>query len=238
MNRRGSALDPELEAFLERRKIERRAPPELRARALTRARAFLAGDALPAARPAEAPPMLRARGRRLFRIALAASFAIAGAAVGAVAARRDRGVHVSPVASPERGAPPPIVRVTNASVPSSDGRTPTLPREPVKAPHPAHSGARGGSAPDPFTAELELLQRAHGAYTRHDFSVALTLVAEHARRFPSGHLAEQREAVRVRSLAGAGRGDEARRAAAAFALRFPRSVLLRQVAGGGESLQP
>jgi hypothetical protein len=238
MKRRGSALDPELEAFLERRKIERQAPAELRARALARARAFLAGDVIPAARPADATPMVRTRGRRLFRIALAASFAIAGAAVGAVAARHDRSADVPPIASPERVAPAPIGRVTNAGIPSTDGPTPPLARVPLKAPRPTHVGARGGSAPDPFTAELELLQRAHGAYTRHDFSVALTLVAEHARRFPSGHLAEQREALRVRSLAGAGRGDEARRAAAGFALRFPRSVLLPQVAGGAESLQP
>ena len=82
----------------------------------------------------------------------------------------------------------------------------------------------------PFTGELALLQRAHGAYTRHDFSVALTLVAAHARRFPNGQLAEQREALRVRSLMGAGRPDEAHRAAAAFAVRFPRSILLSRVA--------
>ena len=79
---------------------------------------------------------------------------------------------------------------------------------------------------DPFAAEIAVLQPAHAAHARGDFATALVLVAEHARRFPKGHLAEEREALRVRSLAGAGRTEEARRATAAFGARFPRSILL------------
>ena len=41
MKRHGSDLEPELEAFLTPRKIQRQAPPELRARVLARARAML-----------------------------------------------------------------------------------------------------------------------------------------------------------------------------------------------------
>jgi hypothetical protein len=52
------------------------------------------------------------------------------------------------------------------------------------------------------------------------------LVAEHARQFSHGRLAEEREALRVRSLAGSGRTEDARRATAAFAARVARSVLL------------
>jgi hypothetical protein len=74
-----------------------------------------------------------------------------------------------------------------------------------------------------------LLRRAHAAYAGRDFASALGLAAEHARRFPNGVLAEQRDALRVRSLAGAGRTSEARGAAKAFASRFPRSVLLPQI---------
>jgi TolA-binding protein len=82
------------------------------------------------------------------------------------------------------------------------------------------------AARESYTAELELLQRAQSQYASHDFSDALVLIAEHARRFPNGRLAEEREALRVRSLAGDGRSDETRRAFAAFAKRFPRSALL------------
>jgi hypothetical protein len=83
-----------------------------------------------------------------------------------------------------------------------------------------------------FTAELELLQRAHAAYTRHEFVSALALIREHARRYPAGSLAEEREALRVRTLLGCGRIEEARHAAAAFAVGFPRSVLLPRVHDG------
>jgi hypothetical protein len=82
------------------------------------------------------------------------------------------------------------------------------------------------AATESYAPELALLRRAQTEYASHEFADALILVAEHARRFPNGRLAEEREALRVRSLAGAGHGDEARRAFAAFAKRFPRSALL------------
>jgi hypothetical protein len=93
------------------------------------------------------------------------------------------------------------------------------------------------AANDVLAAELDLLRRARGAYRQRDFSGALRLVAEHDRRFPQGHLAEEREALRVRSLAEAGRAAEARQAAAAFAARFPRSVLLSRVTQESDSAE-
>jgi hypothetical protein len=73
------------------------------------------------------------------------------------------------------------------------------------------------------------MRNAHTAYAAHEFANALVLVGEHARRFPAGLLAEEREALRVRCLLGSGRTSEARRAAAAFASRFPRSVLVSRL---------
>jgi hypothetical protein len=168
------------------------------------------------------------------RIALAASFAIAGVAVGAVAVRHGRSAPLSPIASPDRVPPDLSLAVTNVGSAPTELPPPTPDAAAATPPHPARRGVKS----DPFTAELALLQRAHVAYTRHAFSTALTLVAAHARRFPRGQLAEQREALRVRSLTGAGRTDEAHRAAATFAVRFPRSVLLSRVTGGMESSQP
>ena len=234
MKRHGSDLPPELEAFLHPRRIQRQVPPPLRTRLLARARAALEGGAIPPARRPEAPPMPLARGRRLLRIALAASFAVAGVAVAAVAARHGRGALISPVASAGHPAPAPRVAIPRGGSTSTETPPPPPDREAAKPPHPARRGARS----DPFAAEIALLQQAQGAYTRHDFSVALILVAAHERRFPRGPLAEQREALRVRSLDGAGRAHEAHRAAAAFAARFPRSVLLPRAAGGAESSGP
>ena len=236
MKRRDPELEPELEAFLQHRSIQRRVPPELRARALARGRATIAGRKASPAAPLlplqAAPPVRVARGRRLFRIALAASFAVAGAAVGAVAARHVR-LADAPTASPERPSPPrPGVSVAHVNGPSTESAAaPAEPAVPTAPPRPA----RFAPKVDPFSAELDLLQRAHAAYTRRDFSAALALIAEHARRFPRGHLAEQREALHVRSLVGSGRTVEAHRAEAAFASQFPRSVLLPRGAGGTES---
>jgi hypothetical protein len=67
------------------------------------------------------------------------------------------------------------------------------------------------------------------AVARKDFASAIRLLEEHARRFGTGQLAEEREALRVRALAGLGRDTDARRAAADFEERFPRSPLLSTV---------
>jgi hypothetical protein len=94
----------------------------------------------------------------------------------------------------------------------------------VTPPKPALSAARPER--EAGASELELLGRAQAAYSHRDFGRAIGLIAELTRRFPNGHLAEEREALRVRSLSALGNTDEGRRAAAAFASRFPRSVLL------------
>jgi outer membrane protein assembly factor BamD (BamD/ComL family) len=102
--------------------------------------------------------------------------------------------------------------------------------EPVAAPSPSHPRAQRArqllTPQESYAAELRLLQGAQSDYTSQDFPDALVLLAEHARRFPEGRLAEEREALRIRSLEGAGRSDEARHALSAFGRRFPRSALL------------
>ena len=209
-------VDPELEALLERGRTIPPAPDVVRARALARARASMA-----AAASSTATSAVPARGRGP-RIALAASVALVVGAASAAAALRGwipqhrdpaphsspRTVQPAPVAAPEHPAPPALEATSNPKL-----------RRPARLP----------TAQESYAAELELLQRAQAAYTRRNFSNALVLVAEHGRRFPNGRLAEQREALRVRSLAGSGRADEARRAVAAFAVRFPRSVLLQRL---------
>jgi hypothetical protein len=73
--------------------------------------------------------------------------------------------------------------------------------------------------------ELRLLEQARAAGAREDFVLAIQLLDEHARRFRTGRLAEEREALRVRALVGLRRGDDARRAATDFEARFPLSPL-------------
>ena len=228
MKRRGTELSPELVSLLKFRKADRRIPPEVRARVLARSRAIvLWGEtSMPAPLP-EAPrafPAPVGRSSGLTQLVLAASIAIVVGGFAAMAALRGRAAHDPPTALADRPLPVPTL-VPDEALPAPSPEAP-----PVILQHAATAKpARGLRGADPFRAEAELLQRAHLAYARHDFSVSLALVQEHARRFPRGPLAEEREALRVQSLVGAGLTNEARRRAGAFATRFPRSVLLHRV---------
>jgi hypothetical protein len=204
-------LPPEVQVLLDR---EREIPPVqalVRARVLARARTAIAAG------PAAKAPPVRARPARL-RWAMAAALllmvsAVAGAAVYEVRARMAiRHVAPAPVRTALVATPAP-----RAPAATSD--------QPSPAPLPAPQRA----SEDTAIAELRLLRQARAAVARQDYAAALTPIAEHARRFKNGRLAEEREALDVRALAGLGRTDEARRAARHFEERFPRSVLLPAV---------
>ncbi|MEO8875537.1 MAG: hypothetical protein ABI461_08120 [Polyangiaceae bacterium] len=78
-------------------------------------------------------------------------------------------------------------------------------------------------------AEVELIQHAQQALAANDASTALALLNEHARRFPNGALAEERDAARVLALCGAGRQADASAMGAAFLNRYPTSPLASRV---------
>ena len=125
-----------------------------------------------------------------------------------------------------------------ATVAENERVGPRVDTEPVvKTTTPRHH-RHASRVSDPRAAELALIQQAQAAYADGNLPNALELLAEHGRRFPNGRLAEEREALRVRSLAGCGRPADARRALQAFADRYPHSVLLphlRQTLGSGTS---
>jgi hypothetical protein len=214
MSRPLPPLSPETRALLDREREIPPVPAAVRARALARARAALeAGAATRRAAPAAAP--------RTRWAAVAALICVGGAAVGAGAYQfRDR--LMPPKAAPAAPSAPNVAPpVAARPAPSPIADAPSAPVSPVAAPR--------LSAPDAARAELRLLRQARAAVAREDYAAALRPIADHAHRFKDGRLAEEREALRVRSLAGLGRTDEARRAAAAFRARFPRSVLLPAV---------
>jgi hypothetical protein len=211
-------LEQEVEAIMEQGRQVRPAPDVVRARLLVRARAAVAASR---ATPIPAPSAQTAwRGRRM---AVAAGalllFGTAGAAA-ALYARFTRAPEMAPTRAPEA----PAVRASAPSLPPAEAPAPTT-RRPHRLLEPQES----------YAAELQLLQRAQSEYASHDFGNALLLLAEHGRRFPKGRLAEEREALRVRSLARAGRGDEARRALASFAKRFPHSAFLPRLEDAARS---
>jgi len=210
-------LPPEIETLLAPHRRIMPLAPFVEARAIARAAAARESTELAAVR---AP-------RTWLAFAVAAGVVLVLGA-GAYAGRVWR---VSSSPAPVRVAPPvPAAPKTpqRAVVPATvDDAEPPAPNV-TPAPAPMHRSTGRAIAPmvRPTNAELKVLRAAREALTRGDFARALDVVGEHARRFRNGILAEEREALRVKSLAGLGRHDDAQRAAARFHVMFPHSVLL------------
>ena len=212
-------FDADINDLLARARVTPPLPGHVRARFLARARASLTvGTAI-----SPQTVTTRTRGVRLaFAVSVAVAVLTLGAAVGRIAALRGQA---------PRASLPPQPFIPNVAVPSliSQADSPRAP--PSLIAKPTLSGERhrarlSSAARETYSAELGLLQRAQLAYAGADFSGALALVREHERRFGKAQLDEEREALRVRSLSGAGRAAEAQGAVAAFAHQFPHSVLL------------
>jgi len=193
-------------------------PSTVRARSLARARAALVAGV-------DRRAILVAP-RRARRAAVAAMACILGAAVGAAA--YEIRVQLAATAEPRRAADvAPAANIETAKTGTAPrAQAPLTPSAAIVEERRATSQASRASAGQ---AELHLLREARAAVTREDYLAALRPIAEHARRFRDGRLSEEREALRVKALVGCGRIGEARRAAAAFRARFPRSVLLPAV---------
>jgi hypothetical protein len=75
-------------------------------------------------------------------------------------------------------------------------------------------------------AERALIDTAQTAVARRDPEAALATLARHAREFPHGQFAEEREWLTIQALILTGRGDDARARATAFRRTFPQSLML------------
>jgi hypothetical protein len=85
------------------------------------------------------------------------------------------------------------------------------------------------AAPRSIQEELELIRGAQRLLNRNDPRAALAMLNEHARRFPSGTLWEEREASRVFALCKLGNAAAARAGAEAFVRRSPHSPFVDRV---------
>jgi len=215
MNFRKSQHKNDLDMLLEQGRVIPPVPGSVRTRALARARSIPTTSSIDAF---ALPTVTRHRG---LVITLAASVAFIVGAAGAAVVLRGR-THTDP---PAAQAPSPQSKPAACATPAALPPVPELVPQPSVEPKMTRAEA-AVSARESYTAELSLLQRAQAAYADHNFATTLLLVSEHTRRFPNGRLAEEREALHVKALVGAGRETEAHRAATAFASRFPRSALL------------
>ena len=204
-------LPPDLRSLLDCERSIAALPAAARARALSRARAALAAGVATRSLPSGAPPAVR--------WAAAAGLAcMATVAAGAVAYRL--GVRARPTA-PVAASPP-----TESPAPHwSAGNEQLLD---LFAP-PVHAATSSRSDARAARVELRLLEQARVAVAREDFVRAIELLADHARRFRTGRLVEEREALRIKTLAALGRRADARRVATEFEANFPRSPLLSAV---------
>ena len=143
----------------------------------------------------------------------------ATAASGAATARSHSLTVSKPV--PLRVSPVPSCAPAAAATAPEPTRRASLP--------PRSAPAAEAKQSDVHAAELRVLQPAQLAVARQDYATALAAIASHRHQFPSGRLAEEREALRVKALLGLGRVAEAERASVAFQKRFPHSALRRRM---------
>jgi hypothetical protein len=123
-----------------------------------------------------------------------------------------RAIPPLPVTLPSAPAPEPL--------PSPEIALPPTP----SAGAPTRSSGTGAAGAATLRAERLLLERATTALARGDSASALTALREHARRFPRGELAEEREVLLVRALRAAGQSDAADQRAKDFKRQFPSSL--------------
>ncbi len=151
-----------------------------------------------------------------------ATFAL-GAAAGALAWRASHGSAPPQVVYVDRDRPvaaaPPPPTPDAVAIPAAASTPPPAPA----------SAVSNGSPGNSLAAERSLLDIARSAFGRGEGDLALAALARHEKAFPNGQLAEEREALAVRSLVLTARADEARARGARFRRRYPTSVMLPAV---------
>jgi hypothetical protein len=85
------------------------------------------------------------------------------------------------------------------------------------------------ATPETLAAETSLLRRARAALAGGNAAGCLSLLSQHAKRFPIGVLAEERDALRVVALCSHGRIEDGKKAAATFRRVHPGSPLRGRV---------
>lgn len=87
-----------------------------------------------------------------------------------------------------------------------------------------------------LSAERGLLDVARTALARGEASEALRAAEQHRASYPSGILAEEREALAIKALVALGRMNEARSRAGAFERKFPSGIMVRTVRSAVEAV--
>jgi len=228
------ALEEEARSLLREVRVPPPAPAETRARAMRRLALALPATAVvtgagAAVGPAGRSLLARAIGAHVPAWSLLASFAAGGALALAVTRGAPRGHEM--VAPPVSVTAPPAPReeprspVAEPALPPPSA-APAQPAPPSAAP--VQPSTRASAAERPATtleAERALLDVARTALGRGDGAHALRATEEHARAFPHGQLAEEREAMAIQALRLLHRDEDASARLDRFRARFPASLI-------------
>ncbi len=131
--------------------------------------------------------------------------------------------HITPAAS----ARPSVRAVLPAPVTAEPAPEPSAVTNDAgaeAAPSASAPSRAAGSGPATLLNERLLLERASAALLRGDSTAALQALHEHARRFPHGELAEERQVLTIRALRAAGQEQAAEKASKDFKSKFPSSL--------------
>lgn len=143
----------------------------------------------------------------------------------------------TPAANVERVEPErPAVDPAPATTPAAPEATPSAPEEPAKPAATSTATARsetGAARPAPVP-EDQLLERARRALSS-DPNRALALTREHARTYPKGILAQEREVIAIEALKRLGRTSEADARRGSFEEKYPQSAHRRNLEGAGKA---
>jgi hypothetical protein len=137
-------------------------------------------------------------------------------------AERARVAVVAPAAAP---LPPPPPRPAPVVEAQPEPAAPSVVRAENPRPRPEHAAKTETRERDRnLAAERALIEQARTALAREQGAAALAMLERHARDFPGAELAEERESLHVQALVSLERFEQARKVAAAFHRRFPRSI--------------
>jgi len=158
---------------------------------------------------------------------LAATAFLLGGATGAglyasLRAPVDRVVYVDrPVSTPESSAFTPSPAALKAAPITTQARDDE--KNAAGAPPPARAAAPSPAASG-LAAERALLDRARKALGTGDGADAARTLQLHARRYPTGFLVEEREALTIKIMVENGQIEEARKLGLKFRERYPQSL--------------
>jgi hypothetical protein len=218
MNDDREPLSPDIQALLDAARALPPAPAASRDAVRARLDASLR---VPLPTPGPAPALPR-------RWPLTLATFVVGALTGALAQRaltpRPAVVTVVRVVqAPPVTAAPAVTDAAVEAAPPAPALAP--PAAVVAADVPTRAHAPREPQEDSLNGERAVLEIARTGLTRGQSAAAIAALERHARRYPRGRLAPERESMWVQALVSAGRYDAAREHAARFRRAYPGSML-------------